>query len=153
MVRRGRAYLDIVVSDDGIGITEADLPRLGDPFFQVGGGYGRSHEGTGLGLSVVRGLAGLHGGAVSVESAPGKGTAVTVTLPLDCSRAKTATAGARDNSGNGAKAAAAQAQPAPIRTSVRVAAMPEPVPEPIRRPAGLFDPAPLSTNPPMRRAG
>ncbi|MDF9861982.1 hypothetical protein M2437_000964 [Methylorubrum pseudosasae] len=72
-MRRGGAYLDIVVSDDGIGITEADLPRLGDPFFQVGGGYGRSHEGTGLGLSVVRGLAGLHGGAVSVESAPRQG--------------------------------------------------------------------------------
>ena len=153
MVRRGGGYLDLVVADDGIGVAEADLPRLGDPFFQVGGGYGRSHEGTGLGLSVVRGLAGLHGGSVSVESAPGKGTLVAVTLPLDCSRAKTATAGARDKSGNGAKAAAAQAQPAPIRTSVRVAAMPEPAPEPIRRPAGLFDPAPLSTNPPMRRAG
>ncbi|MDV2986414.1 UNVERIFIED_CONTAM: PAS domain-containing sensor histidine kinase [Methylobacteriaceae bacterium AG10] len=145
MVRRGGAYLDIVVSDNGIGITEADLPRLGDPFFQVGGGYGRTHEGTGLGLSVVRGLAGLHGGAVSVESAPGKGTAVTVTLPLDCSRAKTASGGAKN--------AAAPNQPAPIRTSVRGAAAPEPAPEPIRRPVGLFDPAPLPVNTPMRRAG
>ena len=145
MVRRGGAYLDIVVSDNGIGITEADLPRLGDPFFQVGGGYGRTHEGTGLGLSVVRGLAGLHGGAVSVESAPGKGTAVTVTLPLDCSRAKTASGGAKN--------AAAPNQPAPIRTSVRGSAAPEPAPEPIRRPVGLFDPAPLPVNTPMRRAG
>lgn len=149
MVRRGGAYLDVVVSDNGIGITEADLPRLGDPFFQAGGGYGRSHEGTGLGLSVVRGLAGLHGGAVSVESAPGKGTAVTVTLPLDCSRAKAAAKAGR----NGANGAAAEpAQPAPIRTSVRGAVVPEPAPEPIRLPVGLFDPAPVSTISPMRRA-
>ncbi|WP_411904026.1 PAS domain-containing sensor histidine kinase [Methylorubrum thiocyanatum] len=151
MVRRGGAYLDVVVSDNGIGITEADLPRLGDPFFQAAGGYGRSHEGTGLGLSVVRGLAGLHGGAVSVESAPGKGTAVTVTLPLDCSRAKAAAKAGR----NGANGAAAEpAQPAPIRTSVRGAVVPEPepAPEPIRLPVGLFDPAPVSTIPPMRRA-
>ncbi|WP_455965445.1 ATP-binding protein [Methylorubrum aminovorans] len=159
MVRRGGAYLDLVVSDTGIGITEADLPRLGDPFFQVGGGYGRTHEGTGLGLSVVRGLAGLHGGAVSVESAPGRGTAVTVTLPLDCSRAKAATTAGKAGL-DSAKIVPAQNQPAPIRTSVRGAAS-EPAPEPIRLPVGLFDPAPLpapSPNPlpvnaPMRRAG
>jgi cell cycle sensor histidine kinase DivJ len=153
MVRRGGAYLDLVVSDNGIGITEADLPRLGDPFFQVGGGYGRSHEGTGLGLSVVRGLAGLHGGAVSVESAPGKGTAVTVTLPLDCSRAKAAAATAGKAGSGGLKVAPAQHQPAPIRTSVRGAALPEPAPEPIRLPVGLFDPTPPSADTPMRRAG
>ena len=135
-VRRGGGYLDLVVSDDGIGIAEADLPRLGDPFFQVGGGYGRSHEGTGLGLSVVRGLAGIHGGSVSVESAPGKGTSIAVTLPLDCSRAK------------------ASGEPAPIRTAVRGAAAPEIAPEPIRLPVGLFDPAPaVRGGEPLRRAG
>ncbi len=151
LVRRGGAYLDFVVSDDGIGIGEADLPRLGDPFFQVGGGYGRPHEGTGLGLSVVRGLAGLHGGAVSVESAPGRGTAVTVTLPLDCSRARVGSAAAPGKGGGHAAG-----QPAPIRTSVRSTALPEPTPEPIRLPVGLFDPAPRSTNvatASMRRAG
>ena len=46
--------------------------------------YDRPYEGTGLGLSVVRGLVGLHGGAVRIESAPGEGTRVTITLPLDC---------------------------------------------------------------------
>jgi len=81
----------------------------------------------------VRGLAGLHGGSVSVESAPGKGTLVAVTLPLDCSRAR------------------GTDQPAPIRTSVRGAA-PEIAPEPIRLPVGLFDPAPVARAP-MRRAG
>jgi cell cycle sensor histidine kinase DivJ len=70
------------VTDDGIGIREADLPRLGDPFFQAGDLHRRPHEGTGLGLSVVRGLVGLHHGTMSIESGPGVGTAVTITLPL-----------------------------------------------------------------------
>ncbi len=72
------------VADTGIGIAETDLPRLGDPFFQAKASYDRPYEGTGLGLSVVRGLVGLHNGAMAIESAPGKGTTVTVTLPLDC---------------------------------------------------------------------
>jgi two-component system, cell cycle sensor histidine kinase DivJ len=76
--------LRFTVADTGIGIAEADLPRLGDPFFQAGQAYDRSHEGTGLGLSVVRGLVGLHRGDVAVESEVGQGTVVTVTLPIDC---------------------------------------------------------------------
>ena len=72
------------MADTGIGIAEADLPRLGDPFFQAGSAYSRSHEGTGLGLSVVRGLVGLHQGELTIESADGDGTAVTVSLPIDC---------------------------------------------------------------------
>jgi cell cycle sensor histidine kinase DivJ len=70
------------VADNGIGIREADLPRLGDPFFQAGDLHRRPHEGTGLGLSVVRGLVGLHHGTMAIESGPGAGTAVTITLPL-----------------------------------------------------------------------
>jgi signal transduction histidine kinase len=71
----------ICVTDTGIGIRPEDLPRLGDPFFQVDNGYDRSFEGAGLGLSLVRGLVGLHDGALLLESAWGVGTRVTATLP------------------------------------------------------------------------
>jgi cell cycle sensor histidine kinase DivJ len=76
--------LAVSVVDTGIGIAAEDLTRLGDPFFQASATHDRSYEGTGLGLSVVRGLVGLHGGTITVESAPKLGTAVTVRLPLDC---------------------------------------------------------------------
>jgi two-component system, cell cycle sensor histidine kinase DivJ len=76
----GNAVL-ISVLDTGIGMMPRDLAKLGDPFFQVRGDYDRPYEGTGLGLSVVRGLVGLHGGTITVESAPGEGTRVAVRLP------------------------------------------------------------------------
>jgi two-component system, cell cycle sensor histidine kinase DivJ len=79
--------LALTVADTGIGVAPADLGRLGDPFFQASATHDRAYEGTGLGLSVVRGLVGLHGGAITIESAPKKGTAVTVRLPLDCRNA------------------------------------------------------------------
>lgn len=81
-VVRDGDVLDLSVSDTGIGIAASDLPRLGDPFFQAKGSYDRAYEGTGLGLSVVRGLVGLHGGRLTVESAPGIGTRVSVRLPI-----------------------------------------------------------------------
>jgi cell cycle sensor histidine kinase DivJ len=74
----------LVVSDTGVGIPEADLDRLGDPFFQGGSTYDRTYEGTGLGLSVVMGLVKLHGGSVEIESRLRKGTKVVVCLPFDC---------------------------------------------------------------------
>ncbi|WP_375458435.1 ATP-binding protein [uncultured Enterovirga sp.] len=84
-VSLGMADEEVVigVADTGIGIPETDLPRLGDPFFQSGDVHRRSHEGTGLGLSVVRGLVGLHRGRMSIESGSGAGTTVTVSLPLE----------------------------------------------------------------------
>ena len=81
----------IIVSDTGVGISARDLPRLGDPFFQARTSYDRSFDGTGLGLSVVRGLVGLHGGSMAIESAPGQGTRVTVRLPLDCRESQAGT--------------------------------------------------------------
>ena len=75
----------VEIEDSGIGVLARDLARLGDPFFQAKDSYDRPYEGTGLGLSVVRGLIGLHGGAMKIESAPGEGTRVSFTLPLDCS--------------------------------------------------------------------
>ncbi len=74
----------IHVTDTGIGIPAEFLPRLGDPFFQVRADYDRGFEGAGLGLSLVRGLVGLHGGALQLESVAGVGTRVTARLPLVC---------------------------------------------------------------------
>jgi cell cycle sensor histidine kinase DivJ len=70
------------VSDTGIGISPDDLKRLGRPFTQVQNDYTRQFEGTGLGLSLVKGLVVLHDGAMAIESAPGDGTTVTVTMPV-----------------------------------------------------------------------
>ena len=79
----GAAYA-ITVSDTGIGIREEDLACLGDAFFQARSSLSRPYEGTGLGLSLVRGLVGLHGGSIAIDSALDEGTSVTVRLPLDC---------------------------------------------------------------------
>ncbi len=79
--------LVLTVADNGIGIAENDLERLGHPFFQARSSYDRPYEGTGLGLSVVKGLVELHGGRIEISSRLGEGTKVTVRLPLDCERA------------------------------------------------------------------
>jgi PAS domain S-box-containing protein len=69
------------VRDTGIGIAPEDLTRLFRPFSQLDSRLSRQHEGTGLGLALVRRLAELHGGSVTVESELGKGSAFTITLP------------------------------------------------------------------------
>jgi cell cycle sensor histidine kinase DivJ len=74
----------IFVADTGLGIPADSLSRLGDPFFQVRNDYDRNFEGAGLGLSLVRGLVGLHGGSLKVESLAGVGTRVIVRLPRVC---------------------------------------------------------------------
>ncbi len=71
----------ISVSDTGIGISNADQSHLFLPFTQVDNSLTRSYEGTGLGLALVKRLTDLHGGGVSVESTPGKGSRFTITLP------------------------------------------------------------------------
>ncbi|MBS7539350.1 PAS domain-containing sensor histidine kinase [Ancylobacter lacus] len=73
--------LVLCVADTGIGIAEADMGRLGQPFFQARATGGQ--EGTGLGLSVVKGLAALLGGRVEIESRLGAGTTVRVRLPME----------------------------------------------------------------------
>lgn len=88
-LRAERKRMILAIADTGVGVGEEDLGKLGNPFFQAmgaqdGGAYDRAHEGTGLGLSVVRGLVGLHGGALSIESGQGAGTTVTVELPIEC---------------------------------------------------------------------
>jgi two-component system, cell cycle sensor histidine kinase DivJ len=78
--------LAITVADTGYGIAAKDLKHIGEPFFQAAGA-GRGVGGSGLGLALVRGLLGLHGGTLSVESEAGGGTVVTLRIPLDCTTA------------------------------------------------------------------
>jgi signal transduction histidine kinase/DNA-binding response OmpR family regulator len=76
------SFLQISVTDSGIGISPDDLALLFRPFSQIDSGLARRFEGTGLGLAMVKLLAELHGGAVAVESAVGEGSRFTVWLPL-----------------------------------------------------------------------
>lgn len=71
------------VRDTGIGIAEEDFANLGKPFMQIQNDYTRRFEGTGLGLSLVKGLVALHDGTMSIESMPGEGTTVTISLPVN----------------------------------------------------------------------
>jgi len=74
--------IEVTVTDSGIGIAEADLNRIFEEFQQVDSSVGRQQQGTGLGLSLTRRFAILHGGDVTVESAVGKGSIFTIRLPL-----------------------------------------------------------------------
>ena len=76
-------WVNMIVSDTGIGIAQSDLEKIGAPFVQVENQYARQYEGTGLGLSLVKGLVALHDGRFHIESAVKVGTTVTVCLPVD----------------------------------------------------------------------
>ena len=84
--RAEAAGIAFMVEDNGVGIDQNDLARLGEPYFQASASYDRRHSGTGLGLSIVKGLVRLHGGELLISSRLGEGTRVTVRLPLDCER-------------------------------------------------------------------
>ena len=70
------------ISDTGIGIPADEIPRLFERFHRVEGAQGRSFEGSGIGLALVHELVKLHGGEISAESRPGRGTTFTISLPL-----------------------------------------------------------------------
>ena len=83
-------FVETRVVDQGVGIPPADLPRIFDPFFTT------KPQGHGLGLAIVHRIVNVHGGAIFVESEPGRGTDVRVYLPLApaASRARPRKAGA-----------------------------------------------------------
>ncbi|WP_062208145.1 HAMP domain-containing sensor histidine kinase [Aureimonas sp. AU12] len=83
-VRTQDGALVFEVTDTGIGIGAEDIDRLGRPFVQLSQGLARRYEGTGLGLSLVKGLAELHHGSLRIKSQPGRGTVVTVRIPTNC---------------------------------------------------------------------
>ncbi|MGB5546347.1 MAG: ATP-binding protein, partial [Polyangiales bacterium] len=76
-----RPAVVLTVQDSGKGISEQNIPRVFDAFYQVDAGTTRVHGGAGLGLSIVKQLVDGHEGAIEVTSTVGKGTVFTVTLP------------------------------------------------------------------------
>jgi len=88
--------VDFTVWDTGVGIAKADFRRLFRPFVQLDSGLARKHSGAGLGLSLVRRLAEMHGGGVRVESSPGCGSRFIVMLP---NHSETASVDGRDEYG------------------------------------------------------
>jgi signal transduction histidine kinase/DNA-binding response OmpR family regulator/HAMP domain-containing protein len=76
------SWIEIAVTDTGIGIAEADLSRLFREFQQLDAGHGRQQEGTGLGLALTKRFAELHGGEVRVQSVSGEGSTFTLRLPV-----------------------------------------------------------------------
>jgi two-component system cell cycle sensor histidine kinase PleC len=112
---RGRlsgGAITIAIQDTGIGIEHEALKKLGRPFEQVESQLTKSHQGSGLGLAIAKSLIGLHGGAMRIRSAPGKGTLVVVRLPRVTPLAK------REE----AEAASAQPRPRGRRSAKRASA-------------------------------
>ena len=100
-------FLEISVSDGGIGISKENMAKLFQPFRQIDSSLARKFEGTGLGLAMVKRLAELHGGAVAVASAEGEGAIFAVWLPLRAPLQAAATV-----PDNGGAASALGAEPA-----------------------------------------
>ncbi|GIF14230.1 SpoIIE family protein phosphatase [Actinoplanes teichomyceticus] len=99
----------VTVADTGIGVAAEEMPRLFERFHRIDNARSRSHEGSGIGLAMVKELVGLHHGTVEADSSPGKGTTFTVRLPFGAAHlppGAVATTGSRE-----APAVSATAEP------------------------------------------
>jgi DNA topoisomerase VI subunit B len=73
--------VDVIVTDQGVGIPAVELDRIFERFYRVDPARARATGGTGLGLSIVKHVAATHGGEVRVWSVEGEGSSFTLTLP------------------------------------------------------------------------
>lgn len=81
-LRASDEHAELTVADTGVGIAEADLPRVFEPFFRADPARQRRTGGVGLGLAIAHAVVTRHGGLMRCESAVGRGTTVTITLPF-----------------------------------------------------------------------
>jgi signal transduction histidine kinase len=81
VTRNPEGWIEFVVSDTGIGMTEAEIATALTPFGQVDSRLARKYEGTGLGLPLTKAMAEMHQGRLDIESEPGRGTRVRILLP------------------------------------------------------------------------
>ncbi|SBT68155.1 Signal transduction histidine kinase [Micromonospora sediminicola] len=81
-VRSGDGAAVLEVTDTGVGIAPQELPQVFERFHRVAGARSRTHEGTGIGLALVRELVEMHGGTVTASSVVDRGTTFTVTVPF-----------------------------------------------------------------------
>jgi signal transduction histidine kinase len=79
---RDRDFIEITVSDTGIGILQEDLPKLFKAFTQLESVYSKEYQGTGLGLALTKQLVELHGGSIRVQSEFGAGSRFSFTIPI-----------------------------------------------------------------------
>ncbi len=81
-VRTAGGRAEVAIEDTGVGIAEHELPRLFERFHRIEGSRARTHEGSGIGLSLVESLVALHGGSIAATSCLDKGTRFTISLPF-----------------------------------------------------------------------
>ena len=77
-----RSAVELIVRDTGTGIPQQELPRLFERFHRIEGARGRTFEGSGIGLALVNELVKQHGGAITVESEPDRGSSFTIRIPF-----------------------------------------------------------------------
>ncbi len=87
-LQKGAGAVAVAVSDTGIGIDPEDLPHIFERFYRADKARSRDQGGTGLGLSIAQWIAERHGGQLTVQSAPGRGSVFTLHLPLAPARGK-----------------------------------------------------------------
>jgi len=135
-LREAGGMAELQVADTGVGIPAADLDRVFERFHRVEGQAGRSVEGTGIGLSLVRELVQLHGGSIGVASTQGEGTVFTLRLPFGAAHLPP------HQLASGAAQPAGEAVPAAAQRYVDEALgwlpddVPAPAPAPASAPAG-----------------
>ena len=81
-LRRVGKTVVLDVTDTGVGVPDAELPRLFERFYRAASTHGRTHEGSGIGLALVQELVKLHGGSIDAQSVVGRGTSFRVALPF-----------------------------------------------------------------------
>lgn len=82
-VRTEKKNIVIIVSDEGRGIPEEDLPHIFERFYRVDKSRSRASGGTGLGLAIAKEIIEAHGGSIYADSIYGKGTKMMITLPKE----------------------------------------------------------------------